>query len=147
LVEVTRLALWDGLAAFARAERLNEVGAAIEASVLGAEPSFGILRDYIGHGIGSAMHMDPEVLNYRVRDKGPRVRPGLVVAVEPMVVEGQIATVVEADEWTVRTVDGRNAAHWEHTVARTEAGVWVLTADDGGAAELAARGVTIAPLD
>ncbi|MDR1824056.1 MAG: type I methionyl aminopeptidase [Bifidobacteriaceae bacterium] len=147
LVEVTRVSLWDGIAAYARAQHLNEVGAAVEASVLAGEPSFGVLQDYIGHGIGTEMHMDPEVPNYAVRDRGPKVRPGLVVAIEPMVVEGRIATVTESDGWTVRTVDGRWAAHWEHTVARTDDGVWVLTAEDGGAGELAARGVTIAPLE
>jgi methionyl aminopeptidase len=145
LVEVTRRALWDGIAAFAGASRVGQIGAAIEASVLGAEPSFGILRDYMGHGIGSRMHMDPEVLNYATRDKGAKVRPGLVLAIEPMVVEGSIATSEDADGWTVRTRDGQTAAHWEHTAARTEGGVWVLTAKDGGAAELAARGVAIAP--
>jgi methionyl aminopeptidase len=145
LIEVTRRALWDGIAAFAAAGRVGQIGAAIEASVRAAEPSFGILRDYVGHGIGRAMHLDPAVRNYAARDKGPRIRPGLVLAIEPMVVEGGIATSEDSDGWTVRTVDGKNAAHWEHTVARTEAGVWVLTAEDGGAAELASRGLAIAP--
>jgi methionyl aminopeptidase len=144
LVEVTRRALWDGIAAFATAARVGEVGAAVEASVLAAEPSFGILRDFVGHGIGTAMHMEPSVPNYATRDRGPKVRPGLVLAVEPMLVEGGIATSEDADGWTVRTVDGKVAAHWEHTVARTDGGVWVLTAEDGGAAELAARGVAVA---
>jgi methionyl aminopeptidase len=146
LIEVTRRSLWAGVAAFASAARVGEVGAAVEASVLDAEPSFGVLREFEGHGIGTAMHMDPPVPNFRSRDKGARVRPGLVLAIEPMVVEGRIAVSEDADGWTVRTVDGRMAAHWEHTVARTEGGVWVLTAEDGGEAELAARGVTIAPV-
>jgi methionyl aminopeptidase len=147
LIEVTRRALWDGIAAFATAQRVGEIGAAVEASVLGAEPSFGVLREYVGHGIGSAMHMEPSVPNYAARDLGPRVRPGMVLAIEPMVVEGKIATSQDSDGWTVRTVDGKPAAHWEHTVARTENGIWVLTAPDGGQAELAARGVEIAPLE
>jgi methionyl aminopeptidase len=147
LVEVTRRALWDGIAAFAKATHVGEVGAAVEASVRAAEPSFGVLREYVGHGIGTAMHMAPEVPNFRSRDRGPKIRPGLVLAIEPMVVEGKLPTSVDSDGWTVRTVDGRLAAHWEHTVARTDGGVWVLTAPDGGAAELAARGVDIAPLE
>jgi methionyl aminopeptidase len=147
LVEVTRRALWDGIAAFAQASHVGEIGAAIEASVKAAEPSFGILRDYVGHGIGTAMHMDPEVVNFAARDRGPKIRPGLVLAIEPMVVERGTATSVDSDGWTVRTVDAGRAAHWEHTVARTERGVWVLTEPDGGAAELAARGVAIAPLE
>ncbi|MDR2253860.1 MAG: type I methionyl aminopeptidase [Bifidobacteriaceae bacterium] len=146
LVEVTRRALWDGVAAFASAARVGEIGAAVEASVRQAAPSFGVIRDYGGHGIGTAMHMDPDVLNYAARERGPRVRPGMVLAIEPMVVEREIAASVDTDGWTVRTVDGGLAAHWEHTVARTAAGVWVLTAEDGGATELAERGVVVAPL-
>ncbi|MDR3107095.1 MAG: type I methionyl aminopeptidase, partial [Bifidobacteriaceae bacterium] len=146
LIEVTRVALWDGIAAFARAEFVGEIGAAIEASVRAAEPSFGILREYVGHGIGTAMHMAPDVVNFAARDRGPRVRPGMVLAIEPMIVDGSITTSTDSDGWTVRTVDGSRAAHWEHTVARTERGVWVLTAPDGGAAELAARGIDIAPV-
>jgi methionyl aminopeptidase len=145
LIEVTRAALWDGIAAFARAQHVGEIGAAIEASVRAAEPSFGILREYVGHGIGSAMHMAPDVVNFASRERGPRVRPGLVLAIEPMVVEGSTATSVDADGWTVRTVDAARAAHWEHTVARTEGGIWVLTEPDGGAAELALRGIDPAP--
>jgi methionyl aminopeptidase len=146
LVQVTRTALWDGIAAFARASFVGEIGRAIEASVNGAEPSFGVLREYVGHGIGTSMHMAPEVVNFASRDRGPRVQPGMVLAIEPMVVEGSIATSTDTDGWTVRTVDGARAAHWEHTVARTEKGVWVLTEPDGGAAELSARGIDIAPL-
>jgi len=143
---VTHLALWDGIAALAKARGLWEVGAGIEQSVKTNEASFQIVPDYLGHGIGQAMHMEPEVPNLARRGRGPKVRPGLVVAIEPMVVAGRTDTVVEADGWTVRTVDGSLAAHWEHTVACTEDGVWVLTADDGGAAELQARGLAVAPV-
>jgi len=145
LAEVTHLALWDGIAALAKAKGVWEVGAGIEQSVKTNEASFRVLPDYVGHGIGRAMHMEPEVPNVARRGRGPKIRPGLVVAIEPMVVAGRTDTVVEADGWTVRTVDGSLAAHWEHTVARTEGGVWVLTADDGGAAELQARGQAAAP--
>jgi methionyl aminopeptidase len=146
LLEVTRQALWDGIAAFAHATYVGEIGAAIEASVHAAEPSFAVLREFVGHGIGRAMHMEPEVPNFAGRQRGPRIRPGMVLAIEPMVVEGKPATSTDRDGWTVRTVDASLAAHWEHTVARTESGIWVLTAADGGEAELAARGISIAPL-
>jgi methionyl aminopeptidase len=146
LIEVTRQALWAGIAAFARASYVGEIGAAIEACVREAEPSLGILREYVGHGIGTAMHMEPEVVNFAARERGPRIRPGMVLAIEPMVVDGKIDTSVDTDGWTVRTVDGGRAAHWEHTVARTEGGIWVLTAEDGGAAELSTRGIQISPV-
>ena len=107
---------------------------------------YGILEDYAGHGIGRSMHEPPSVYNYRVRERGPRVRPGLVVAIEPMVTAGGIATVVRDDEWTVATSDGSDAAHWEHSVAVHANGIWVLTADDGGAAGLAPFGVTPVPI-
>ncbi len=92
------------------------------------------------------MHEDPPVFNFRVRAKGPKVLPGLVVAIEPMVTAGTIDTVTLADGWTVVTVDGSMAAHWEHSVAVHDGGIWVLTATDGGAAGLAPFGVTpVAP--
>lgn len=144
LVEATEAAMWAGLAALARAERLGEVGAAVEDSLGGR---YGVVEGYVGHGIGTAMHQPPEVLNHRSRDRGPRVRPGLCVAVEPMVVRGSADTDVLDDDWTVVTTDGARAAHWESTVAVHEGGVWVLTAPDGGAAGLARHGVTAAPLD
>ena len=83
------------------------------------------------------MHEEPPVFNYRVRAKGPEVRPGLVVAIEPMVVMGDQETYVKDDGWTVATEDGSAAAHWEHSVAVHADGIWVLTAQDGGAAGLA----------
>jgi methionyl aminopeptidase len=92
------------------------------------------------------MHQPPDVPNFRTRDRGPRVRAGLCVAIEPMVVRGQRFTQVLDDDWTVVTSDGSRASHWEHTVAILQDGIWVLTAEDGGAQELAARGVTVAPL-
>ena len=89
--------------------------------------------------------MDPQVPNYRVRDRGPTVRSGLTVAIEPMVTLGAAETRVLADDWTVVTDDGSRAAHWEHTVAVTEAGLWVLTALDGGKERLEAAGAAYAP--
>ena len=150
LSDVTEGSLWVGIAALAEAKHLNEVGAAIEAFVNEkAEEhgrSYGILEDYIGHGIGRTMHEEPAVFNYEVRHKGPKVGPGLVVAIEPMITGGSDEVHVLADGWTVSSVDGSDAAHWEHTVAVHEGGIWVLTAEDGGAAGLAPFGVVPVPV-
>ncbi|WP_251153549.1 type I methionyl aminopeptidase [Cellulosimicrobium sp. Marseille-Q4280] len=150
LVEATRQAMWDGIAALARSERLGDVGVAIEDSVRAAGErdgvAYGIVEEYVGHGIGSAMHQPPDVPNYRTRDRGPRLRPGMCLAIEPMVTRGERFTQVCEDDWTVVTDDGSRAAHWEHSVAILDDGIWVLTAADGGAEELAARGVQVAPL-
>lgn len=156
LSAVTEKAMWDGIAALASgdgiADRLGVVGEAVEQAVEDAGAAanggvpFGIVQDYVGHGIGSAMHQPPDVLNYRTRDRGPRLRPGMCLAVEPMVTRGSAGTEVLEDDWTVVTVDASRAAHWEHSVALHAGGIWVLTAVDGGAAQLAARGVPIAPL-
>jgi methionyl aminopeptidase len=145
LSDVTEQSLWRGIARLASAKHLNEVGEAVE-EYIESQGDYGILTDYVGHGIGRSMHEDPPVFNYRVRGKGPAVRPGLVVAIEPMVTAGDAETVVGDDDWTVSTVDGSMAAHWEHSVAVHANGIWVLTAPDGGAAQLAPLGVTpVAP--
>lgn len=134
LVDATEAAMWTGIAALAGAARTSAVGAAVEDAV---DARFGIVEDYVGHGIGTAMHMAPDVPNYRSRDRGARVVPGLVVAVEPMLTRGGGATHELADGWTVTTGDGSRAAHWEHTVAvLPDGGLWVLTARDGGSAAL-----------
>lgn len=146
LASTTERSLWAGIAALARASELNEIGGAIEDAVAAGSANYGILEDFVGHGIGKTMHEDPPVFNFRVRAKGPKVLPGLVVAIEPMVTAGTIDTVTLADGWTVVTVDGSMAAHWEHSVAVHDGGIWVLTATDGGAAGLAPFGVTpVAP--
>ena len=141
LSDVTEQSLWHGIAALASVKRLNQVGTAIE-QYIEAQGEFGIIEDYTGHGIGRSMHEDPPVFNYRVREKGPEVKAGLAVAIEPMLTGGTIDTVTLADDWTVATVDGTMAAHWEHSVAVHAGGIWVLTAVDGGAAALAPLGVT-----
>jgi methionyl aminopeptidase len=145
LADATELALWHGIAALATATHLGEVGAAVE-DYLDSAGGFGILEDYTGHGIGRAMHEEPTVFNYRVRDRGARVKPGLVVAIEPMVTLGGIDTITMDDGWTVATTDASSAAHWEHSVAVHDGGIWVLTAADGGASALAPLGVVPAPL-
>ncbi|TFB96871.1 type I methionyl aminopeptidase [Cryobacterium adonitolivorans] len=145
LSRVTEQSLWHGIARLAEARHLNEVGEAIE-DYIESQGTYGILTDYVGHGIGKAMHEAPPVFNYRVRQKGPDVKPGLVVAIEPMVVLGDIETYTRDDDWTVATSDGKAAAHWEHSVAVHKDGIWVLTAEDGGAAGLAQFGITPVPL-
>jgi methionyl aminopeptidase len=140
LSDVTEQSLWHGIAALASVKRLNQVGTAIE-QYIESQGDFGIIEDYTGHGIGRSMHEDPPVFNYRVREKGPEVKVGLAVAIEPMLTGGTIDTVTLADDWTVATVDGTMAAHWEHSVAVHADGIWVLTAADGGAASLAPLGV------
>jgi len=140
LANDTEQSLWSGIAALATARHLNRVGTAIE-DYLDSRGNYGILEDYVGHGIGRSMHEEPPVFNFRVRDRGPQVRPGLVVAIEPMVTLGGIETVTRADNWTVATADGSSAAHWEHSVALHSGGIWVLTAADGGAAGLLPFGV------
>ncbi|GAA3655830.1 type I methionyl aminopeptidase [Microbacterium marinilacus] len=151
LSRVTEGSMWAGIAALATAKRLGEVGAAIqdfiEANPLSSsgEPA-GILREYVGHGIGRKMHEAPTIFNYRTSDPGAEVKPGLVVCIEPMMTAGSEETFVEDDEWTVSTVDGSMGAHWEHSIAVHDDGVWVLTAPDGGAAGLAPFGVTPTPI-
>lgn len=149
LSEVTEGSLWAGIAALSRATHLGEVGAAIQAYIEQHAPDggYGILRDYVGHGIGRKMHESPSIFNYAVDDRGPEVRPGLAVAIEPMVVIGDQQTLVEDDGWTVSTVDGTDGSHWEHSVAVHDGGIWVLTAHDGGAEKLAPFGVVPKEID
>ncbi len=146
LNDVTRESLWAALAALASGRRVFAVGDAVENVVAEATVTFGwepgIIEEYTGHGIGTAMHQEPDVVNFRARGLSPKLRPGMVLAVEPMLVGGSIVTDTDADEWTVRTRDGQDAAHWEHTVAILEDGISVLTAPDFGAAGLAPYGVT-----
>jgi methionyl aminopeptidase len=135
LLEVTEDALWSGLAAVRLGGRLTDVGHAVESSVR-ARGDFGIVEEYVGHGIGTEMHQAPNVSNVGRAGRGPELVEGLVVAIEPMVNLGSRYTRLLDDEWTVATQDGRWSAHFEHTVAVTPEGPWVLTALDGGAARL-----------
>lgn len=145
LSDVTEGALWVGIAALAKASHLHEVGSAIEDYVVEQSrlhnQRFGILDQYVGHGIGRSMHEDPPVYNFAVRDLGPKVVPGLCVAIEPMITAGSNKTKVLKDGWTVSSKDGSDASHWEHTVAVHDRGIWVLTAEDGGAEKLKPFGV------
>jgi methionyl aminopeptidase len=150
LSDVTEGSLWAGIAALAKAKHLNQVGEAIqdfiEAQGQKDGIDYGILEEYVGHGIGRSMHEDPAVYNYKVRGNGPKVVPGLVVAIEPMVTAGSAETKVLGDGWTVSTKDSSDSSHWEHSVAVHDRGIWVLTAFDGGVAGLAPFGVVPVPL-
>ncbi|MFT4259297.1 type I methionyl aminopeptidase [Microbacterium sp.] len=145
LSRVTEGSMWAGIAAMVSASHVGDIGAAIE-DYIEAQGEYGILREYVGHGIGRKMHEAPSVFNYRTPDPGAEIKPGLVLAIEPMVTAGGDETFVEDDDWTVSTVDGSDGSHWEHSVAVHADGIWVLTAADGGAAGLAAFGVTPTPL-
>ncbi|WGX98039.1 type I methionyl aminopeptidase [Nocardioides sp. L-11A] len=141
LMRVTEEALWRGLAAARSGGRVGDISHAV-ASYVHGEGDYGIVDGYTGHGIGTAMHMEPDVPNEGRAGRGPRLREGIALAVEPMITLGDPATDVAADDWTVVTSDGGWAAHYEHTFALTAAGVWVLTAEDGGRARLEQLGAT-----
>jgi methionyl aminopeptidase len=134
LSRVTEAALWAGLARARVGAHLTDISHAIEETIVGASDAsgvdYGIVREYGGHGIGSRMHMEPHILNYGSPGRGPVLRAGMALAIEPMVVLGDDEVVLLDDAWTVSTMDGSAAAHWEHTVAVTDEGPWVLTALD-----------------
>ncbi len=135
LMRVTEEAMWRGIAAAALGGRVTDISHAVE-SYVRSQGDYGILEDYVGHGIGSAMHQPPNVPNYGKPGKGPKLVEGLALAVEPMVVLGDQANHTLGDDWTVVTDDGSVAAHFENTFALTPDGIWVLTALDGGRAKL-----------
>lgn len=126
LVRVTEESLEAGIAQIRPGGRLSDVSSAIEQVVEGA--GFSVVREYVGHGIGRSLHEDPQIPNYGPPGRGPELRAGLVLAVEPMVTMGDWPTRVLADDWTVVTADGSLAAHFEHTIAVLEDGHEVLTA-------------------
>lgn len=131
LSAATRQSMEAGIAAMVPGNRLTDVSHAIESGTRAAEVtynrSFGIVDGYGGHGIGRQMHMEPFLPNEGAPGRGPLLAPGSVLAIEPMLTLGTTETVMLADEWTVKTVDGSHAAHWEHTVAVTEHGPRILT--------------------
>jgi methionyl aminopeptidase len=140
LMRVTEQAMWHGIGAARLGGRVTDISHAVE-SYVRSQGDLGIVEDYVGHGIGSAMHQPPNVPNYGRPGRGPRLVQGLALAVEPMVVAGDQANHTLEDDWTVMTDDGSWAAHFEHSFTLTERGVWVLTALDGGEAGLAELGV------
>ncbi len=146
LSEATRVAMWDGIAAARVGRRIGDISNAIETSIRSRRAGYGVVAEYTGHGIGRALHEPPDVPNVGRAGRGELITKGMCLAIEPMVTAGTTATANLADEWTVVSRDGSAAAHWEHTVAILPEGLWVLTAVDGGEAELSARGVPFAPV-
>ena len=133
-------ALWRGIAAARIGGHVTDIAHGVETSVRSAG-DYGIVEDYVGHGIGSSMHMAPNVPNVGAPGQGPRLVRGIALAVEPMITLGGIETDLLQDDWTVVTRDGSVAAHFEHTFTLTRTGTWVLTALDGGSARLTDLGV------
>jgi methionyl aminopeptidase len=125
LIATTRAAMEAGIAAAVPGAHIDDVSAAIEA--VAAPAAFGIVRQYVGHGIGTRMHEEPQVPNYRTGRRGHRIEPGLCLAIEPMLTLGRHDVETKADGWTVVTRDGSLAAHFEDTIAVTEDGPEVLT--------------------
>ena len=140
LMRVTEEAMWRGIAAARLGGRVADISHAVESHVR-SQGTYGILEDYVGHGIGTQMHLPPNVPNFGRPGRGPKLVEGLALAVEPMITLGTKDTVVLDDDWTVITGDGSWAAHFEHTFTLTPRGAWVLTALDGGEAALTALGV------
>ena len=134
LSDATREAMLAGIAVMAPGGKLTDISFAIESKVHEIEEAngveYGIVPDYGGHGIGTSMHMEPFLPNYGRPGRGPKLRPGMAIAVEPMLTLGTEQTLELDDGWTVVTQDGSRAAHWEHSVAITDNGPWVLTAPE-----------------
>ncbi|MFB9237455.1 type I methionyl aminopeptidase [Plantactinospora siamensis] len=140
MAEVAQDAMWAGITAAARGTaagtgRLTDISHAVETAVR-AGGRYGIVDGYGGHGIGTEMHQDPHVLNHGRPGRGPRLVPGMALAIEPMITMGSPRTAELSDGWTVVTRDGSVAAHVEHSIALLSDGVWVLTAVDGGRGRL-----------
>jgi methionyl aminopeptidase len=125
LLDVTEESLYKGLNEAKPGDRLSNISHAIQTYV--EANGFSVVREYVGHGIGQDLHEDPQIPHYGPPNKGPRLKPGMVLAVEPMVNAGSRYVKTLADDWTVVTVDGRMCAHFEHTVAITETGFEILT--------------------
>jgi methionyl aminopeptidase len=125
LVTVTEESLSQGIAAATMGNRLYDISHAVQQHV--ESHGFSVVRDFVGHGIGRSLHEDPQIPNFGERDRGPRLRSGMVFAIEPMVNAGGSATVITEDGWTAVTADGSLSAHFEHTVAVMPEGPWILT--------------------
>jgi methionyl aminopeptidase len=132
LSAATKAAMWAGVAAVKPGGRLTDISHAVQTAAEAAARAdgvdYGMILEYGGHGIGSQMHMDPFLPNIGKPGKGPRLKVGMALAIEPMLTGGGGETVELDDGWTVVTADGSRAAHWEHTVAITDDGPWILTA-------------------
>ena len=128
LLEHTEKALYEGIKQVRPGNRIGDISNAIE--VYATKHNLGIVKELVGHGVGTTVHEDPEVPNYGEKGKGPRLREGMVIAIEPMLTLGSPDIYVDSNDWTVITDDGSRSAHFEHTVAVTSDGVKILTGDD-----------------
>ena len=146
LIDVCEESMWRGIAAGKAGASLSDIGHAIEGYIT-AQGKYGILQEYGGHGIGTAMHQEPHVLNFGKAGLGPRLEVGMALAIEPMITRGTHKTHVLKDDWTVVTNDGSRGSHWENSYAILPDGrPFVLTALDGGRERLGALGVEISDL-
>jgi methionyl aminopeptidase len=146
LMDVCEESMWRGIAAGKSGGRLTDISAAIE-SYINSQGKYGILREYGGHGIGSAMHQEPHILNFGPAGNGPELVSGMALALEPMITRGNERTKVLSDDWTVVSQDSSKGAHFEHTYTIAPDGkAFVLTSLDGGKAELNRLGVQISTL-
>jgi methionyl aminopeptidase len=138
LLDACEASMWAGIAQAVPGRRLSDISNAVERSVRGSG-DYGLIREYTGHGIGTEMHMEPAVRNYGPPGQGPRLVTGMALAIEPMITRGGREVAELDDGWTVVSVDGSRAAHFEHTVAITADGPWVLTALEGATSAAAER--------
>ena len=137
LLRVTREALYQAITRMQAGGRVSDIGHAVQQHV--ERHGFSVVREFVGHGIGAAMHEEPQVANYGPPGRGPRLAEGMVLAIEPMVNMGKAGVRVLEDGWTAVTRDGSLSAHFEHTVAVTATGPWVMTArEDEGFGEVLA---------
>jgi len=146
LMDVCQESMWRGIAAGRAGGKLTDISAAIEGYIK-SQGKYGILREYGGHGIGSAMHQEPHILNFGPAGNGPELVAGMALAIEPMITRGNERTKVLSDDWTVVAHDSSNGAHFEHTYTIAPDGKpFVLTAVDGGADQLGRLGISISDL-
>jgi methionyl aminopeptidase len=128
LMDITQECLMTGIAQMQRGNRVGDIGAAVQAHA--EKNGYGVVRELVGHGVGREMHEEPQVPNYGKPHTGLELRPGLVLAIEPMITQGAYAVKILKDGWTVVTADGKLAAHFEHTIAVTDDGPKILTLRD-----------------
>lgn len=146
LMDVCQESMWRGIAAGRAGAKLTDISAAIE-GYINSQGKYGILREYGGHGIGSAMHQEPHILNFGPAGNGPELVAGMALAIEPMITRGNERTKVLSDDWTVVAHDSSKGAHFEHTYTIAPDGKpFVLTAVDGGADQLGRLGISISDL-
>lgn len=146
MMDVCEESMWRGIAAGSLNAPLSNIGHAIE-QYINSQGKYGILREYGGHGIGTEMHQEPHVLNFGRKGFGPKIIPGMALAIEPMITRGKEKTKVLDDDWTVVSQDGSRGAHFEHSyVICPDGKPFVLTAFDGGREKLANLGVEISTL-